>query len=1112
MSRLAQGATKSTTPTTLPTAARAPLAAWAERFGRSEDGPPARLQALANERDVVEVGGLWGSSQALVIASLMHRSARPAVVVASTEGEVESLATDLATFGADPLRFPARAGGRSAGRDLTADAEAVRARLQAAQLLAGPVASRPRLLTTSVLALLQPLPALRDLEQQFLRVTVGETLDADGLLRRLVRSGYVRQPLAERAGEVSLRGEILDLFPFASELPLRVELFDDEIESLRSFDPGDQRSIESFERLEVCLANDQVEAGEAQGTPVAELVAEDTLWIEAEPLRVGEQAESLRVRSPSHERALRALTRARDARTYIKLQSLPGADLRIDARSVQAFEVGLKRAPEALRQIADGQTDLIVLCETEVETARVKALFEEAGPIPGLVTETGSLGRGFQLPAAGLLVVGERELKGVLGVRRPGAARVKHRSKALASFFELKAGDLVVHAVHGLAVFVGLERLQRGDGEEEHLHLRFADDVRLYVPAGRIDLVQRYVGSGSSGAPLDRIGGTTFRRRKEKVQRGLFDLAADLIEVQAKRSLRERPAWEVDTELVSELIGTFPYEDTADQAEVDGQIADDLAGPRPMDRLLCGDVGFGKTELAVRAAFRVVTGGGQVAVLVPTTLLAQQHAEVFRERFASFPVEVDMVSCYVPEARVREILERTAVGGVDVLIGTHRILSKDVHFKRLGLIIIDEEQRFGVQHKEHFKKLRAQVDVLALTATPIPRTLHMSLSGLRDIAALTVPPPGRQEIETRLGWKEDNETIREAVLHEKQRGGQVFFMHNRVSTIRERARQLAQLVPECSFAVGHGQMSAAELRDIMEAFTRGDVDVLVATTIVENGIDIPSAGTILMDDADRFGLAELHQLRGRVGRGSAKAHCFLLIERNKPIRDVARQRLKALEEMNQLGSGFGISVKDLELRGAGNILGAEQSGHIAAVGYDMFCRLLKQTVESLQAGERPEQGLRHDEELSGGAELELGLKAFLPDDWIPEQEVRIELLRELAQIHSREDSERAAGMLRDRFGRLPDEARTFLRVLVVKAVLDAHELRRVAWLPEAYVLEYADPVALERLLGSTGVELRRVRSGVAHLVIPPERCTAASAFEWLEQLLMPPADGPRMPS
>ena len=386
------------------------------------------------------------------------------------------------------------------------------------------------------------------------------------------------------------------------------------------------------------------------------------------------------------------------------------------------------------------------------------------------------------------------------------------------------------------------------------------------------------------------------------------------------------------------------------------------------------------------AAFRVVNGGGQVAVLVPTTVLAQQHYLTFSERLADLPVSVRTVSRYVPTRELRETREALAAGEVDIVIGTHRLLSKDVSFARLGLAIIDEEQRFGVQHKEHFKKLRAQIDVLSLTATPIPRTLHMSLSGLRDISALSIPPVGRQAIRTHLGYTDDEELLIDAITRERDRGGQVYFLHNRVGSIESVARRLQALCPQCTYAVGHGQMHARELREVMESFTRGDVDVLVATTIVENGIDVPSAGTILIDDADKFGLSELHQLRGRVGRGAQQSYCYLLVERHKPLREIARERLKALEEMSQLGAGFGISVKDLELRGAGNILGAEQSGHIAAVGYDMFCRLLKTTVERLQAGE-PIDSSERPEEFEAGPELELGLRAFLPDSWIPDSDV-----------------------------------------------------------------------------------------------------------------------------
>jgi transcription-repair coupling factor (superfamily II helicase) len=664
--------------------------------------------------------------------------------------------------------------------------------------------------------------------------------------------------------------------------------------------------------------------------------------------------------------------------------------------------------------------------------------------------------------------------------------------------------------VHGVALFLGLLRMERNGGEEEHLHLHFADDVAVYVPASRIDLVQRYVGSGSAAPPLDKVGGHVFRRRKEKVERALLDLAAELLEVQAKRELKHRQAWKVDADLQAELVGSFPFVDTKDQATADREIGGDLASPRPMDRLLCGDVGFGKTEIALRAAFRVVTGGAQVAVLVPTTVLAHQHYEVFRERFSEFPVEVGVLSRTVTGKVERETLARLSRGEIDVLVGTHRILSSDVAFKELGLLIVDEEQRFGVTHKEHFKRLRAEIDLLTLTATPIPRTLHMSLTGLRDISALSEPPEGRQEIETLLVWSQERGLVREALLREKNRGGQAFFLHNRVQSIERVARELAVLVPECNYAIGHGQMSGRELERVMDSFSRGDVDVLVSTTIVENGIDIPSAGTILIDDADHFGLAQLHQLRGRVGRGRHKAYCYLLLDRTKSLPEAAKQRLKALEELTHLGAGFQISMRDLELRGAGNILGPEQSGHIAAVGYDMYCRLLKSTVErmSLGAGSREELAqlipAAVTAELEESAvELELGVQAYLPADWIPTQDARLEILRRLALIHDEHEAAQALELLRDRFGRVPREAENLVRTFLLRCKLSALGVTRLLFRGESYVLDFRDRVALEGAFAGRRVELTPMKTGRARLAIPIGQRTGEAALAWLEELLKP---------
>jgi transcription-repair coupling factor (superfamily II helicase) len=1076
------------------------------------DGLPA-FESLANDvasGRALTVGGLWGSSQGLALSLLTQRAQGPWLVVCSTEAEAEAFAEDLAAFGVEPVLFPARDGGA------TADPESVRRRLQVAQLLSGPPERRPRLVVASLLAMLQPIPSAGDLEGDFLHLQTGQRLELDELLERLVATGYTRQPLAERPGEVSLRGDVCDVFPFAAELPLRIELFDDEVESLRTFDPETQRSVEALPKVALCIAADAGGIDDGKGVAPAGLLAPTTVVVEIEPLRIADQAGGLRIRSSGHARALAGLEEATAARSRLALQSLPEAERDFATRSIQGLMVGMHDAPRAVREVLDDGANVTVLCRTEPDVRRVRDLIDAAGDAlaEGLDVRLGSVARGFRLlrdDAPPLVVVNHRELAGVLGARGRSKERKQHRVRALESFFELRPGDLVVHAVHGLARFVGLVRMERAGGEEEHLQLEFANEVSLYVPSSRIDIVQRYVGSTGSGLELDKIGGQAFRRRKEKVERGLIDLASELLDIQARREMQRRPAWRPDADLVRDLVDSFPFADTADQATADQEIADDLTSGKPMDRLLCGDVGFGKTEISLRAAFRVVSAGGQVAILVPTTVLSQQHYETFRERLAAFPVEIEVVSRYVTGKRLKHVVERVAKGEVDILIGTHRLLSKDVEFARLGLVIIDEEQRFGVKHKEHFKRLRSEVDVLALSATPIPRTLHMSLAGLRDISALTIPPPGRQDIVTKLVRSEDRAQLRETLLREHNRGGQTFFLHNRVRSIERVATELAVLVPECSFAVGHGQMHGRELQQVMGSFTRGEVDVLVATTIVENGIDIPSAGTIVIDDADRFGLAELHQLRGRVGRGRHQAYCYLRVDRSKPIRDVARERLKALEELTKLGSGFQISMKDLEIRGAGNLLGAEQSGHIAAIGYDMYCRLLHQTVERLQHGAPTPEGraglvtevpAEVTAQIEAGAvELELGVRAFLPDDWIEGPTQRLELLRRLNDVHGEEDADEALAEMRDRFGRVPDEAVALVRQFRLRARLGDLGIRRLLWREETYLVEFADRVSLEQVLAAGGAELRSLRAGMGHIVVPADRRDAAAALDWIEGLL-----------
>ncbi len=1067
-----------------------------ERLAR--DARTATIAERLSAGEDVATGNLWGSAQALLFATLEARVQGPWLVIASVEAEAEAFASDLETFGLSPFLLPARAGGGEL------DADAVRERLKLAQALAGPPERRPRLIVASQLSALQPLPDAADLEGQFLHLQVGQRLDSEEQLARLVAAGYERQPLVEGPGEVSLRGDVLDVFAFAAERPLRIELFDDEVESLRSFDPESQRSVERHDRAAICLASDAGGIEDGQGASLASLVSPTTVFVEVEPLRLEDARGGLRARSSSHARTLQHFEEQRTRRTTLRLQSLPTNDVDFDARSVQKLAVGLPAAPGALAAVAGSDRLIHVLCRTEVERARLESSIAEGGRPDGVEVTVGELAKGFELPTAGVLCVNGHELAGVGAVQRRRTEHKTHRVRALKSFFELKVGDLVVHAVHGLARYVGLTRMARSGGEEDHLHLEFADEVSVFVPACRVDLVQRYIGTGGAAPKLDKVGGQSFRKRKEKVERALVDLAADLLELQAIRETRQRPPWEPDPRMVEEMLAAFPFTDTADQAEASKEIARDLGARRPMDRLLCGDVGFGKTEVAIRAAFRVVAGGGQVAVLVPTTVLADQHEKSFRRRLAGLPVEVASLSRMTGGKGTKEALERVRDGRLDIVIGTHRLLSKDVAFARLGLVVVDEEQRFGVKHKEHFKALRATVDVLSLSATPIPRTLHMSLSGVRDISALSVPPSGRQDVETKIVNRDDLGLIRESLLSEKARGGQSFVLHNHVRGMESFVKELETLVPECKFVQGHGQMGARELNRVMKRFESGEADVLVSTTIIENGIDIPSAGTMLIDEADHFGLAELHQLRGRVGRGGQKPFCYLMIDRTKPLRQVAKERLKALEELSHLGAGFQISMKDLEIRGAGNLLGPEQSGHIAAIGYDMYCRLLKSTVEKLKSGSLSSEpvpladlGLGESESI----ELELGLRAYLPEEWVESADARLEILRRLDAVHGPADAEEVEAELVDRYGRIPAEARTLVRLFRLRGGLADLSVTRLAWRQDSYLVEFTDRVRLEAGLGAADAELRPLRQGVALLVLPRSVGDPRAGLAWLEEQL-----------
>jgi transcription-repair coupling factor (superfamily II helicase) len=974
-------------------------------------GAPGRRHGL---------GGLWGSSAALA-AGLLAADRGRAVVVAPTAEAAEALLLDLSVLfpGRPATLLPVEEEGLSEGPELAANRSE---RLVALDSLAAP---GDGLLVVPGPVLLEALP---EADGQRLTLRQGEVVDRDGLLATLVEAGMARAALVAAPGEVSLRGDILDVYPWAATYPVRLELLDDEIEQIRRFEVDDQRSVEVLAEVTLPLGGRPDAPGRRSGRRERRLtdrLPDDACVLVIDPPRLKDRLAEVAF---EHDQAPRKIDAALAA-----LAAHPGADLYpLDLgepdRDLSLGSVGGDLSPQEQRIAtwrAQGR-QIIVLCDTDAEATRLGEMLTERGCAPGpdLALRPGRLTAGFVFPDDGPVLAHHHELIGRRPVRRRRAQRVI-ATRALDSLAELHPGDHVVHLTHGVGLYRGMERLSREQGEEDFLVLEFAEETRLYVPASRIDLVERFVGGDARGPKLDRIGGRTWKRRKEKVARAVADLASELLSLAAARGGGEGFAFPPDDPLQARFEAAFPYEDTPDQGTAWAQIRGDMEAGRPMDRLLVGDVGFGKTEVAVRAAFKAVLAGRQVAMLVPTTILAEQHHETFERRMAEEPVRIEVLSRFVGEAAQRGVLADLAAGRVDIVIGTHRLLGKDVRVPQLGLVIVDEEQRFGVAHKERLKQLRSTVDVLTLSATPIPRTLHMALSGMRDIASLQTPPPGRRPVLTKVGYDEDG-TLRSAILHETGRGGQVFVLHNRVASIGGVLDRVRRLVPTARVDCAHGQMAPGDLRAIVEAFAGGELDVLVCTSIIESGIDIPRANTIIVTDSHRYGLADLHQLRGRVGREQSQAYAHFLVPRDVSLAGDAGRRLKAIEEYASLGSGLPIALRDLELRGAGNLLGAEQSGHILTVGYDMYCRLLRRAVQGAR-------GQPLDEE-PGEIEVELGVTAFLPAEYVPDAAVRMSLLRRMASAGNRK-LDALERELADRFGRVPEPALELLALFRLRRMV-----------------------------------------------------------------------------
>ncbi|QXD13721.1 transcription-repair coupling factor [Rhodocaloribacter litoris] len=1036
-------------------------------------------------KTTLQVRGLSGSLPAFLIHHLRHEG--PLLCLLDTPDAAAYLHSDLQQIHGDTedlLLFPPT-GHKPYDEEQITDLTPL---IQRAEVLQRLLDGFTGTIVTSVPALAELIPPPDLLRDETITLAVGQTLDLAGLLDRLAEQGFERVEFVEQPGEVALRGGILDVFPFAGDYPVRIEFFGDEIDSIREFDVRTQRSISRLTatrlvpNLETRPRTDRPFTALLDALPPATVLVTfdeaplrehaDTLFAEA---RRAHAAATERAPSPPPPPETRYLSGDRLERTLLSfprlmLGSFTGtpADevLAFEAHPQPAFNSNMGLLRERLAENAARGMETIILCDSRGQEGRLRELLEDVLETGRVTLRVESLHEGFEIPALGLAVYTDHQIFN--RYHRPTARRQKKRfgGLSLRELQNLQPGDFVVHVDYGIGKFAGMERITVRGRQQESVRLLYEGGDVLYVNVNALYKLNKYTGKEGHQPRLTKLGSGQWERTKARTKKRLKDIARDLIRLYAQRKAAPGHAFPPDTVWQRELEASFQYEDTPDQAAATEAVKTDMEAPTPMDRLVCGDVGFGKTEIAVRAAFKAVQDGRQVAILVPTTILAAQHYETFKTRLAPFPVHIDVLSRFRSPAEQKATLERLARGQVDIIIGTHRLISKDVRFKDLGLLIIDEEQRFGVAVKEKLRQLRVNVDTLTLTATPIPRTLQFSLMGARDLSIIATPPPNRQPIVTEIHTF-DKDLIRDAILYETSRGGQVFFIHNRVQSIDEIAAMLRAIVPNVRIRVAHGQMKGSALERVMMDFVDRKFDVLVSTNIIENGLDISNANTILINHADRFGLAELHQLRGRVGRSDRKAFCYLLVPSIHGLTREARQRLQAVEEFSDLGSGFSLAMRDLDIRGAGNLLGAEQSGFIADVGFETYHKILDEAVQELQSEEFADVFERRPAPRPVETTLDVEADALIPETYLANSVERLNLYRRISEAPDADALAEIRAEMADRFGPVPPEVDNLLLAAEIKRLAEQLRLPRLLFKNERLFLylpaQDEDPYFYEHL-------------------------------------------------
>lgn len=1089
--------------------------------------------------------GLPECAKALTVADLFSESRDALLVLVPTQDDVAIWKQNLTALLPEEkvLTFPRLA---LLPFDVCAhNVEVAAARLQVMSALAN---KEKVLVIAPIEALVRKLVPVKSFEESQFSCSVGDETEISDLTKKLTNMGYVREKMVDVSGTFATRGEIVDIFPVGFEKPVRIEFFDTEIENIRYFDPGSQRSQEQFKGKlplipvrELLLTDDVVNKAiitlqkEFQDTlKKLEPTARQNLrkkinpYLEYMDERIWQdgmdhffyhfypEAASLLDYLPKgsyicldeSQKICQTLLNINDERYayYDELlnsgKTLPGfADNFWDENQLiakinscknfsfmalpskskihydQQLRFGMRFVTGYVGQMDIFAEDMLMwqkkgysiffCASSKVRAENIRKLLADYN-ILGANISVLPLSQGMEFPEGKIVIITEKELLGKVAKSKTRHQKSTNK-KGFDAFVDLKPGDLVVHENHGIGRFQGIERITVDTVARDYLHIDYAGNDKLFVPVDQMDLVQKYIGNEGTVPKLYKLGGTQWAKVKNRVRNSVADMTDELLKLYAARTQAEGFAFSPDNNWMSEFEDAFEYEETEGQLEAIQDVKKDMESKRPMDRLLCGDVGYGKTEVAMRAAFKAVCDNKQVAMLVPTTLLTEQHYHTFKERFRNYPVSIGSISRFVPKKKQTEILEKAANGTLDILIGTHRLLSKDIAFKDLGLLIIDEEQRFGVAHKEKIKKWRNNVDVLTLSATPIPRTLHMSLVGMRDMSIITTPPEDRQPVQTYV-VEYNQYLIKNAIERELNRGGQVYFIHNRVQDIEKVQREVQDMVPDAEVLVAHGQMTERQLEKVMTSFIEGEGDILVCTTIAESGLDIPNVNTLIVKNADYFGLSQLYQLRGRVGRSPRQAYAYFTFGSNKVINDDARKRLTAIRDFTELGSGFKIAMRDMEIRGAGNILGAEQHGHIAAVGFEMYCKMVAEEVEA---------GLNHEirnevpeREL---LQMDLGVNAYIPDSYLSDSEVKIEIYKKIAALTNQEEKEKLISEVKDRFGNMPQAVDNLFALGEIKSLANKLLVRSINSLSNGLNIKFFDDHKIE---GSTLVKLAEKYAGI----------------------------------